>query len=174
MSADSPPETPKRLGSALVSNAPHALSDELYEDRFLICLALRLEGYTVEEIQEKTGLTLRQVQYACMKARRAGKLRDVIDVIENDAVPQAVENLRTALNNPEHEHWWDATTETLHGRGVFRRFNTQKTDGGGGDALPNLQIAIINPGGGAELPTVIVNSQVGSVVGVAREDDDDA
>mgnify|MGYP002784008434 FL=1 len=69
------------------------LPDELFEDRALIVLALRLEGYTYKEIQEKTGLSEQQVRYACRKARQAGKLRDVVDLIDNEAVPQAVENL---------------------------------------------------------------------------------
>jgi hypothetical protein len=142
------------------------LPPELYEERSLIVLALRLEGYTYEEIEAKTGLSKDQVRYACRKARQAGKLRDVIDLIDNEAVPQAVENLLTLLRDKDK----DATFKILDGRGVFRRFNNNKSEGGpGATGIPPLQINIIAPNG-RDLPNVIVNSEKGSIVGTAYEE----
>lgn len=142
------------------------LPDELYEDRALIVLALRLEGYCYDDIAAKTGLSKGQIQHACMKARRAGKLRDVIDLIDNEAVPQAAENLVKFLRDGDKE----ATFKVLEGRGVLRRHSNNRTEGGlvpGG--VPPLQINILSATGGA-LPTVIVNSEKGSVVGTPYED----
>jgi hypothetical protein len=145
------------------------LPDSLYEERALICLALRLEGYTYKEIEARTGLSDEQVRYACRKARRAGKLRDVIDIIDNEAVPQAVENLLDYLRKGDKE----ATFKILDGRGVFRKFNNNKNEGGAGQSgIPPLQINILSPSGG-ELPTVIVNSEKGSVVGTPYQEPED-
>lgn len=164
-----PPDRPAGNVDNLRPGASNPLPDELYKDRAIIVLALRLEGYSYQEIQNKTGLSKTQVKFACRKARRAGQLKDVIDLIDDEVVPQALENLREALDDPKHAHHWEATSETLHGRGVFRNFNNSKTEGGVGESrLPPLQINIINPGGGTELPNVIVNSERGSVIGSPR------
>lgn len=157
------PEPYDPSGNLAIGGVP--LPAELYEDRALIVLALRLEGYTYQEIQDKTGLSANAVRYACRKARAAGKLRDVVDLIDNEAVPQAVENLITLLRANDK----DATFKVLEGRGVLRKFSNNRNDGGGpvSSGPPPLQINIISPDGGA-LPTVIVNSERGSVVGTAR------
>jgi hypothetical protein len=141
---------------------------ELFEDRALIVLAMRQDGYTTDEIVEKTKLTIGQVRYAMFKARQSGKLRDVIDLIDNEAVPQAVENLLKKLRkNNETNEFGDAEIQVLKGRGVFQNFN--KNQGGpGGTVLPNLQINFINKDGG-DLPAIIVNSDSGEVLGKARE-----
>lgn len=161
-------EAPENLSTPPVNNG--ILPDALFEDRAVICIALRMEGYTYKEIQEKTSLTETQVRYALRRARAAGRLRDVLDLVDNEAVPQAVENLITVLRDPKHEKFWDATEKTLDGRGVFRRFNNNKVEGGGvGNQLPALQINILTRDG-KEMPTVIVNSEKGSVFGSPRED----
>lgn len=163
-----PPDRP----AGTVANLTYVgvpLPDKLYEDRALICIALRTDGYSYQEIQNKTGLSKWQVKDACRRARRAGNLRDVIDLIDDEVVPQAIENLREALDDPKHPNHWTATSETLHGRGVFRNFSNNKNEGGIAEArLPPLQINIINPGGGTDLPAVIVNSERGSVIGSPR------
>lgn len=141
------------------------LPEELYADRATVVVALRLEGYSYAEIQERTGLTVTQIRYACRKARAAGKLQDVLQLVDNEAVPQAVENLVDKLRAGD----WEATRETLRGRGVFRNFSHNKNEGTPGVTLPNLNIEIVNPSGGA-LPTVIVNTDRGAVVGTERED----
>jgi hypothetical protein len=148
-----------------------ALPQALYDDRATIILALRLDGYTTDEICEKTGLGMDQVRYALRKARAAGKIRDVIDLIDNEAVPQAVENLLKKLRqNALSDEFGDAEVQLLKGRGVFQNFNKNKNEGGGDARQPTLNIAFINPAGGTELPTVIVNSDTGSVIGKPRED----
>lgn len=144
------------------------LPDALYEDRAVLVLALRLEGYNYVEIQKKTGLSTEQVRYACRRARQAGKLRDVIDLIDNEAVPQAVENLNDLLQKGDKE----ATFEVLKGRGAFRRYSNDKQVGGiAATSIPALHINILTPAGG-EMPTVIVNSDRGAVIGTPREDAD--
>ncbi len=175
---------PRTLGSAWVakdgrpdpgpqtSPPTHGLPDELYGDRATIVLALRLDGFSYDEIATKTGLSKEQIRYACRKARTAGKLRDVIDLIDNEAVPQAVDNLNAMLQDSKHPSHEMATFETLKGRGAFRRFSGDKIGGGGLTAgIPPLQINILTPSGG-ELPTVIVNSDRGAVIGAPREDAD--
>lgn len=154
---------PKLTSEQAAANA--SLPDELYADRATVVVALRLEGYSYAEIEERTGLTLPQIRYACRKARAAGKLQDVLQLVDNEAVPQAVENLVAKLQAGD----WDATRETLRGRGVFRNFSHNKNEGTPGVQLPNLNIEIVSPSGGA-LPTVIVNTERGAVVGTERED----
>jgi len=146
------------------------LPQALYDDRATIILALRLDGYTTDEICEKTGLGVDQVRYAMRKARQAGRLRDVIDLVDNEAVPQAVENLLKKLRkNALTDEFGEAELQILKGRGVFQNFNkNQNPGGGGGNQLPPLQINFISPGGG-ELPTIIVNSDSGEVIGKPRE-----
>lgn len=145
------------------------LPDELYEDRALIVLAMRQDGYTAKEICAKTGLSQEAVRYAMRKARQSGRLRDVIDLIDNEAVPQAVENLMMKLRkNAETEEFGDAEVQLLKGRGVFQNFNKNPSGAGAGSTLPALQINFIQNGGG-ELPSIIVNSESGEVLGKPRE-----
>lgn len=145
------------------------LSPEIYEDRATVCVALRMEGYSYPEIQEKTGLSDCQVRYACRKARAAGRLRDVLDLVDNEAVPQAVENLVKYLREPDTEMGQKATMKTLSGRGVFRNFAHNKNESAPGVTLPQLNIEIVSPVGGG-VPTVVVNNERGAVIGVEKDD----
>jgi len=155
-------EPPPRLDNG---GATNSLPDSLYADRYAVVVALRMEGYTQQEIADKTGLTLWQIQNACHRARQNGRLRDVLDMIDNTAVPQAVDNLVEGLRKGDKEY----TLEVLKGRGAFRKFSDKPGAGAGAMALPPLQINILTPQGG-QVPTVIVNSEKGAVIGTPRDD----
>ena len=101
--------------------------------------------------------------------RQQGALRDTIEILDQECLPQAVDNVVAALRDKEHPNHWRATEKVLDGRGAFRKFDPGK-GGAGGHELPPLQINIIAPGGG-QVPTVIVNSEQGSVVGSEHQDE---
>jgi hypothetical protein len=143
------------------------LTEALWKERGAIVMALRAQGYTYPEIQEATGLGLGIIRAACRKAREAGALSETLLMIENEAVPQAVDNLVAQLRKGE---FGDAEMAVLKGRGVFQNYSRNKAEGGDGARLPPLQIAFISATGDA-LPTVIVNSPTGAVFGKPREDE---
>lgn len=159
------PTTPYYSEARLeAAQAAQITKQELAEDRAIVVTALRARGYTYREIAEETGLSLAQIQVATRRARMAGQLRETLDMVDHDAVPQAVDNLVTALRDPDHERWWEATTEVLHGRGVLQRHSRTQDTRDPATGVPPLQINILAPEGGT-FPTVIVNSPRGAILG---------
>jgi hypothetical protein len=150
---------------AVQSPPNNSLPEGIYADRYAIVIALRAEGYTHKEIAEKTGLSIWQIQTACHKARQSGQMRDALDMIDNSALPQAVDNLLEGLRKGDKEY----TLEVLKGRGAFRKFSDKPGAGVGALSLPPLQINILTPAGG-NVPTVIINSEKGAVIGTPRDD----
>jgi hypothetical protein len=143
------------------------LSDELYKERGAIVVALKAQGYSYNEVSEATGLTVWQVRYACRRARAANELIDSVADLSHRALPQAIDNLVTALENPTDPNHWKATEETLHGLGAFKSHKNNVNEGSG--AVSPLQIAFVMQGGG-DVPTVIVNSPRGEIGGNIRQD----
>jgi hypothetical protein len=173
-----PGATPPRIESPAISKtgelpadwvppATVGLPEELYAERAAIVVALKAEGYTNKEITATTGLSLWQIRYACRQARKRGDLQDVISDLSHRALPQAVENLVDALEDPENVNHWKATEETLHGLGAFKSHKNNVNEGSG--ATAPLQIAFVMQGGG-DVPTVIVNSTRGEIGGTPRQD----
>lgn len=147
---------------------PHVgLPDALYAERAAIIVALKTEGYTSKEICDITQLSLEQVKYALIKARREGKLQDVVADLSHRALPRAVENLMEALENPDNPFHFKATEATLEGLGAFKSHKNNVNEGSGGPAP--LQIAFVMQGGG-DVPTVVINSSRGEIGGTPRQD----
>lgn len=162
-----------RPESPLISASGELPARILANDEMALMIGLRFQGCTTREIAARVGCTLDQVRQRLALARQRGQLRDTLEVLDNVAVPAAVDNLITALNDPKDANHWRATEKTLDGRGAFRKFSNRDQTGagvGGAQALPPLQINIITPNGDA-MPTVIVNSEQGSVVGTPRSDE---
>jgi hypothetical protein len=154
----------------MISKSGELPGHEISRDEAALILGFRVQGLTYLEISAKTGLTISEIRSACRFGRQQGALRDTIEFLDNECVPQAVENVVDALRDPTNANHWRATEKVLDGRGAFQKFGSQKSGAAaGGHELPPLQINIIAPGGG-EVPTVIINSDQGSVVGAGHKD----
>lgn len=160
-------------GSDPTPQGQDILPEIVTQERALVVLALRLEGHSYDDIEKLTKLSKDQIRYALRKARAGGKLRDVLDLVTHEAVPQAVENLIAILRDPANANHWDATEKTLAGTGVFQRYGHMKGGVAPGAQVPPLQVNFISANGGP-MPTVIVNSERGAVIGTPREDAIDA
>lgn len=166
ISKDGAPPPSQGTPESLVAGR-QPLSEALYRERGAIIVALKAQGYTYTEIAEATGLTVWQIRYTCRRARAANELSDVVADLSHRALPQAVENLVSALEDPKDPNHWKATEETLHGLGAFKSHKNNVNEGSG--AVSPLQIAFIMQGGG-DVPNVIVNSPRGEIGGTPRQD----
>lgn len=148
--------------------APRGLNTALLAERRAICVALKQQGWTHNEIVEGTGLTYEQVRYCLRMARYDGQLADTVADLAHGALPQAVENLSKILEDDTHENHWDATKETLKGLGAFKSHKNTVQEGGG--AAMALQINFQMPDGSSDVPTVVVNSARGEIGANPRAD----
>ena len=144
-------------------------SDGMANERAAVIVALKSQGYSTAEIAKQTRLTPQEIKTALRLARLSGALTDTLLDLPNRALPQAIENLVAALENPKHEHHWPATIETLHGLGAFKQYKNNTSDGAGG--VSPLQVNFVMKDGG-DVPTIIVNGPRGEIGGVAREDEE--
>ncbi len=152
--------------------------DDQFDETGVAMIALRVIGYSYKKISESLGVEMTEVRRVLGEARRLSKLSDVGPLLENIALPQAVDNLVDALEDPKSSHHMAATLATLRGRGAFRNF--ERSDNV--DMQVQLSINIEQPAGitPANQPNVIEGSVVGiprkvgqSVLAEAKNDEDD-
>lgn len=148
--------------------------DDQFDETGVAMIALRIIGYSYKKISEAVGVDLSEVRRVLGEARRLSKLSDVGPLLENIALPQAVDNLIEKLEAGD----LPATLATLRGRGAFRNF--ERSDNV--DMQVQLSIQIEQPAGvtPANQPNVIEGSVVGiprrvgqSVLAEAKNDEDD-
>jgi hypothetical protein len=148
--------------------------DDQFDETGVAMIALRIIGYSYKKIGETLQVELAEVRRVLGEARRLSKLSDVGPLLENIALPQAVDNLIEKLEAGD----LPATLATLRGRGAFRNF--ERSDNV--DMQVQLSINIEQPPGvaPASQPSVIEGSVVGiprrvgqSVLAEARNDEDD-
>lgn len=121
-----------------------------------ICIALRLQGMSEKEIAKKVELPVETVRQYLFKARKKAKLLDVAPLLDQMAVPMAVDNLIEGIGNGDKDY----TLAVLKGRGAFATFGKQESDG-----AMQLTVKIEHADNGQ---TSVID---GSVVGVPRAED---
>lgn len=116
---------------------------------------MRMHGMSNKDIAEKLGVRPMRVNEILYKARTEYGFRDLLERVEHQIIPQAVENLTTLLNEGDRE----ATFETLKGTGVFRKHVVGK-DSGATPASNALTVQINLPEGMTfdTMPMVAVGS----------------
>lgn len=132
--------------------------DEHFDETGIAMIALRIIGTSYKKISEQLGVDVSEVRRVLAEARRLSKLSDVGPLLDNIALPQAVDNLIEKLEAGD----LPATLATLRGRGAFRNF--ERSDNV--DMQVQLSVVVEPPKGVdvANMPDVIQ----GSVVGVPR------
>jgi transposase len=87
-------------------------------------VACRTEGMSDKEIAQALNISIFTIRKILQRARKEHHLSDLVDRMENRAVPQAVENLIEFLDDKDREF----TMATLKGVGIFRNHSAQKTE----------------------------------------------
>lgn len=91
---------------------------EQKQARSLVIL-LKSEGWGIRPIYQRTGLGRTIVERILRDARSRDELKDVLADVDLECVPQAVDNLRRYLRDPNSDRGERATFKTLEGRGVL-------------------------------------------------------
>lgn len=134
--------------------------DEHFDETGVAMIALRIIGNSYKKIADQLQVDVNEVRRVLAEARRLSKLSDVGPLLDNIALPQAVDNLIEKLEAGD----LPATLATLRGRGAFRNF--ERSDNV--DMQLQLSVQIETPKGfeaGGDVPAVLQ----GSVVGVPRK-----
>jgi transposase len=104
-----------------------------------LVLALKGLGYTAPEIAEMVQDSERRVYRSLSRSRKRGLLaNDVVEDLQHDILPLAVEQLRKRLQQG------DDVVQTLKGLGAFRSF-TQKTEHRDSEHLSRLEVVFELP-----------------------------
>lgn len=150
------PALPKELGRLNDFAAQTNERDVKARLRATAILVLKQQGYNRREIGRMCGMTPNAVRVALWRARSAGRLNDLRDVLQNDSMALAIEGLNYHLKKKDK----DAIFKTLEGLGEFKSYNNNKNDGAAGYVMPALTVTIVNaPNQGGEQ---IVSTPVGS------------
>ena len=120
-------------------------------------LAMRVSGFTSEEIAAQLGTTKAAVNLMLFRMRREGELDETGPEVDHDIVPQAMAQVRKWVGEGDKE----SVFAVLKGRGVFKTHTAQPV-GGAGAVVTNLVVSFQTPEGGKPV-------LVGQVVGVPRE-----
>ncbi len=142
-----------------ILNAVKGVEDDAFDETGVAMIALRITGKSNKAISEALNVPIADVRRVLAEARRLAKLSDVGPLLDNIALPQAVDNLIEKLEAGDTQ----VTLATLRGRGAFRNF--ERTDNV--DMQLQLSVQIEAPPGlaGVDVPNVAQ----GSVVGVPRK-----
>ncbi len=123
-------------------------------------VACRTEGMSDKQIAAALNIAVSTVRAILQKARRQGQFSDIIDRVENRAVPQAVDTLIEFLDEGDREF----TALTLKGVGIFRQHTAQKTETKTENAN-TLRVEIVMPDFNT---TAMPQTAVGSIVANPR------
>ena len=118
-------------------------------------LALRVSGYTIQEIAAELGSSISVVRRLLKASEPKRKVLE--DLIDGRAVPAAIDNLITGLESGDKDY----TLETLKGRGLLVKHSHQ--DGQAPKSAFQFNIVVEHPKDGHLEPLL------GSVVGEPRE-----
>lgn len=126
-------------------------------------LILQQQGHSSREIGKMLGLSDVAVRQALSRARRAGRLNDLRQILENDSTALAVESLNHHLRAKDKQ----ATFKHLEGMGHWKKFNNNTNEGSPTFVMPKLEVTVINA------PNMGGQQIVSMPVGVPREDSSD-
>lgn len=156
-------EALERIGTAVVGPPKKKGKHTKIPRQLAAIVACRTEGMTDPEIAEKLGIAIGTVRQILQKARKQNFLSDIVDRLEDRAVPTAVDNLIRGLDREDKDY----TLATLKGLGVFRTHTVGKQENVG--AVSNeLRVVIEMPtlpaGDGNGMPRVAVGAISGAPV----------
>jgi len=84
-----------------------------------LVIILKSQGWGIRPIYQKTRLGRTIVERILRDARERQELKDIIADVDMECLPQAVDNLRRYLREPNSDRGERATFKTLEGRGVL-------------------------------------------------------
>lgn len=167
-------ESFRRRRSKLLDNptpAPNTLSNEQRENADKVthlvgvaasrAVAMRMLGFSNDEIALELRVEKREVERYLMLARQHGALSDVGDRLTHHAAALAADKLITMIEAGDK----DAVLETLKGLGHLRHFSESKHDGRA-DGPINLQVNVELPTGVQSIADIPIHGQI---AGRARE-----
>lgn len=124
-------------------------------------VAMRMLGFSTEEIAAELRVEKPKVERWLMLARKKGALSDVGDRLAHHAAALAADKLVVMIEAGDK----DAVMETLKGLGYLRSFSESKHDGRG-DGPINLQVNVELPTGVQSIADIPIHGQI---AGRARE-----
>lgn len=130
-------------------------------------LALANSGYTRAQIAKLLGLKENTVKVALWRARAAGRLNDLRNILEHDSTALAVDTVNYHLRKKNA----DVAIEHLKGVGYYKNHSHMKHDGVPVGGMPPLTVNVVvqNAIGGA-MPVTPETFDVSEMsVGVPRE-----
>ena len=137
---------------------------------FAAVLALRLQGFSMQDSAEILGCSKARIRFALEACRQDATIDSQLDRLDKIAVPCAVDNVVTGVQNGDKEY----TLKVLDGRGVFRTHRSIDAH----VKRTTLELKVITvtavPPPGQSLPVSRPGSAVGAPVGLltAVEDHD--
>ena len=118
-------------------------------------VAMRMLGFSTEEIAAELRVEKPKVDRWLMLARKKGALSDVGDRLAHHAAALAADKLVAMIEAGDK----DAVMETLKGLGYLRSFSESKHDGRG-DGPINLQVNVELPTGVQSITDIPIHGQI--------------
>lgn len=113
-----------------------------FPKQIAVIVYCRLNGMSNSEIADALGIKPRSVSQLLYRARTEYGFSDIVDRVQHQALPQAVENMNEMLADGDRE----MTIETLKGLGVFKKHVVGK-EGVGGSNQNTLRVEFTLPEG---------------------------
>lgn len=121
-------------------------------------VALRILGHSQAEIARELCVGEGTVRQWLMQARKRAELLDISELLDHVALPQAVDNLITGLQQGNEKY----TLATLQGRGAFSAHSKSELAA----TITQLEITITTPAGATPAERDVLEGQI---VGIPRE-----
>jgi hypothetical protein len=141
---------------------------EEFREKAASILEMASQGYNQRAIARGLAIPDQVVKLALRRARKAGLIDDTGDILAHEVAPEAA---KVVMHHLVRHKDRGTAIETLKGLGRFRTFaNNKHEGGGGGSAMPPLQVNVVFPQGSMHLPGAPALDVSEAVVGTARED----
>lgn len=152
---ESPIEALERVGNAVlpVGAVPKRARGKQLPQQIAGIIAMRTEGLSDKQIAEKLGLAINTIRNILGKARRDHGLADVVDRVQNRAIPAAVDNMIERLDEGD-----DKFTKYLLDKTLFKKESAKDGKNSGGNTLTvKIELPVIPEGA----PAVAIGAIVG-------------
>lgn len=157
----------KRLQTAIGHNA-RSTKSRLYGQSLI---ALRQAGHSPKQIAELLDMEPNAVRVALWRARKAGELNDLRDLLAHDTTALAIDAVNSAISKRDKKgKYADVAVKHLEGLGYYKNHSQVKTDGAVG-GMTALQVNVVVQQSTPEAPITAQAFDVSEAcVGVARID----
>jgi hypothetical protein len=139
------PEAVKKGTKGPASKLPRQIAAIVY---------MRMQGMSNKDIAAKMGVKPKRITEIVYQARTQYNFSDILDRVQHQAIPQAIENLNEMLVEKDRE----ATFQTLHGTGVFRKHTVNKDSGETKSNTLKVEISLPEGVSLENMPTVAVGA----------------